>query len=399
MERLTHFLFIVLLSFGTVTAGQLETLVNANNEFSFNAYNQLKKQNGNLFFSPYSISSAFAMTAVGAKGQTAKEMMSVFHFSPELFPAFNVLNKKLITSAQPRESSPTVQIANAIWPQKGLSLLESFKNAIQNDFGSTIETIDYLNNSATAINTINTWASDKTKGKIQNLLNESVVTSETKMILTSAIYMKATWMNVFEDFATQNMPFYLDSQNTVDVPMMQNTEHFYLFEDDKVAVIKMPYVYESQGPALVMMVALPKTKEGLSKLEEGLNVSQWNDWLTKGTRRRVHISFPKFRIENRMTLNDIMQAMGLKQAFTRQADFSGITGKPDLFISEAIHQTYIDVDEKGTEAAAVTAIGMRATSIMIPDEPYEFTADHPFMFLIMDQKTQTILFMGRFVKG
>lgn len=373
-------------------------LINGNNQFSIDLYKQLRSEKDNLFFSPYSISSAFAMTAVGARGQTAKEMEAVFHFSPEMFSGFRQLNKQLITTAEPRTGSPTLQIANAIWPQKGLQLLSPFKNVLQKDFGSSIESVDFIHNTDGAINIINKWVSENTKGKIPNLLNSGNVTSETKLILTSAIYMKAAWMNVFDEYGTQKAPFHIDLQNSIDTSMMHVTEHFYLYDDAEVAVIKMPYVYDSSGPVLVMMVALPKEINGLSRLEENLSYQKWTNWVTKGERRRMHVSFPKFKIENRMSLNNTMSVMGLKQAFSRQADFSGITGKPDLYISEAIHQTYIDVDEKGTEAAAVTAIGMRATSIVIPEEPHEFNADHPFMFLIMDQKTQTILFMGRFLK-
>lgn len=376
---------------------QMTALVDGNNQFSFDAYQQLKNQKGNLFFSPYSISSAFAMAAAGARGDTAKEMFYVLHFNPDAFPAVVRLNKQLINSGQSRQGSPVLQIANAIWPQKNLQLLAPFTAIIQKDFGSSIETLDYVHEPAKAVETINRWALDHTNGKIKDLLSLKDVSADTRLILTSAVYMKAAWLRQFNNHATSKAPFHIDANQSIEIDMMQSTDRFSLFVDDEAAVIELPYIHDTQGPALAMLVVLPKQIEGLAKLESGLSLKKLNSWKEQMSRQRVQLSFPKFKIENKMDLNDVMAALGMKLAFTRKADFSGITGSSDLFINEAIHQTFINVDENGTEAAAVTALGMRTTSIEIPEEPYEFIADHPFFFIIVDQRTQTILFMGRCV--
>lgn len=400
MRRFVNYflsMFIASSSVGAIEKYQADFIVDGNNRLSLNLYQQMKVNDENLFFSPYSISSAFAMTAAGAKGMTAREMYDVLQFTDIASPGIGWLNKQLITTTQTKPTSPIVQIANAIWPQKDLGLLPSFKNVVQKDFGGTIDSLDYAHDIAKAVAEVNKWADVNTKGKIQNILSERDVSSDTKLILASAIYMKANWLHMFNEYGTQNAPFHIDKKRTVDTPMMQVTESLSVYDDKDVAVIELPYIHDTQGPALSMVVALPKDIEGLAALEEKLSIQLLGDWLKQARKQKVQLQFPKFKLESRTVINDVMQALGMKLAFTKQADFSGITGRPDLFISSAIHQTYIDVDEKGTEAAAVTVIGMRTTSMEIPVEPYIFTADHPFVFFIIDQRTKAILFMGRFV--
>lgn len=381
----------------TLADRRLALLVESNDRFAFDLYYQLAQKKGNLFFSPYSISAAFAMTAAGAREETAKEMMSVLHLKENAFPGFAALSKKLISKQGNGNNgtlSPTLNVANAIWPHKGLELLPFYRETIEKDFGAPIYTVDY-ENTAKAIERINNWVEERTNGKIRNLLSSQDVSLDTRLVLTSAIYMKAQWMNQFSERATKKGAFHMDAKTAVDTDMMTAIERYDLYTDKDVAVLALPYSYESEGPKLVMMIVLPATIEGLSKLEEELTFKQWLGWMEKMDSRRVRMKIPKFKMESRFELNSPMEALGMKLAFSSKANFSDMTGKPDLFISKAVHQTFINVDEKGTEAAAATGIVMNKTSLEV-EEPYNFNADHPFLFIIYDQATRSILFMGRF---
>lgn len=373
-------------------------LVEGNNQFAFDFFKQVRNQKGNLFISPYSISTAFAMPAAGAKNDTANEMMRVLHFSPEVFPEIGQLNQRLSSIEKRKGNSPILKLANAAWVQNGVTLLESYQKVLQKDFGSHLANVDFADNPVKAIAVINDWVSDNTNGKIKDLLTSGDIASDTKLVLTTAVYMKGQWVHAFKKEATRDSAFYIDPQHIVDTPMMNLREEFLLFVDGDAAVVSLPYMHEASGPKLQMIVVLPSSLDGLSKLESNLTHGKWKSWLENMKLRTVNLTFPKFKIENKISLNDPMKALGMKKAFTKSADFSGITGRPDLFISQAIHQTYVDVDEEGTEAAAATGLVMRTTSVHIPEPPYTFVADHPFLFFIMDQESQAILFMGHFVQ-
>jgi serpin B len=376
-----------------------QSLIEGSQLFAFDMYRQTSKSEGNLFFSPYSISTGFAMTAAGAQGDTAEQMMQVLHMQTHLYPAFFSLNKQLVTVHHTTLASPTLQLANAAWVQKQLEIQPAFQRTLMQDFGSSMQTVNFSGDAAHAIETINQWVDQNTKGKIKNILTTADVSQETRLVLTSAIYMKAQWLHHFKRDLTRTGAFHLSSDKTQDATFMGQTAHFPLFVDDTSAVLELPYVKESaHGPDLAMMIVLPKDKNGLDKLEAGLSASQWHGWLDQMKTQRVHVVMPKFKLETRTVLNELMQTMGMKLAFTPKADFSGITSKPDLYISKAIHQTFIEVDEKGTEAAAATAISMNLTSMLEREDPYEFVADHPFVFIIFDKNTDVILFMGRFAR-
>ncbi len=376
-----------------------QALIEGSQLFAFDMYRQTSKSEGNVFFSPYSISTGFAMTAAGAQGETAEQMMQVLHMQTHLYPAFFSLNKQLATVHHSNLSSPTLQLANAAWVQKELGIQPAFQKTLMQDFGSSMETLDFAEDPSHAIETINHWVDQNTKGKIKNILTSADVSQDTRLVLTSAIYMKAQWLHHFKRDLTREGVFYLKEDKTENATFMGQTAYFPLFADDTLAVLELPYVKETaHGPDLAMMIVLPKDKTGLAKLEMGLSAAQWHNWMDQMKTQRVHVVMPKFKLETRTVLNELMQAMGMKLAFTQKADFSGITGKPNLYISKAIHQTFIEVDEKGTEAAAATAISMNVTAMLERDDPYEFLADHPFAFIIFDKNTNVILFMGRYAR-
>lgn len=378
---------------------QQQALIEGSQLFAFDMYRHTSKNYGNLFFSPYNIATAFAMAAAGAENSTADEMMQVLHMPTRYFPAFFALNKQLTTTTQTKTNSPVLLLANAAWAQKDLKILPSYQKTIKENFGSTIESVDFAQDPSQAIGLINQWIETQTKGKIKNILTTSDVTADTRLVLTSAIYMKAQWFRTFPESNTHKKPFHIDVKNTQDVDMMTQTANFPLYVDETVAVLELPYSSELEhGPKLAMMIALPKDMGGIAQLEEGLSSVLWHKWMNNIKTEHVRVVLPKFKITTRIELNDLMQSMGMRLAFTPKANFSGITGAPNLYISKAIHQTFIDVDEKGTEAAAATSISMNLTAILEPKEPYEFLADHPFFFMVYDKNTDVILFMGRLSK-
>jgi serpin B len=290
-------------------------------------------------------------------------------------------------------------LANAAWVQKGMGLLPNYQRTIRQHFGSPIETVDFAKNSSQAIATINQWVFNLTKGKIKDLLSSQDVSDSTRLVLTSAVYLKAQWLSPFDDGLTKSESFHVNKKDSQDVQMMQINKGFPLYVDNNVSVIELPYANASgKGPQLVMVIALPKDATHLDQIEENLSLSQWKNWIEQMRIKQVELSMPKFKIQTRMDLNDTMKALGMKLAFTPNANFSGITGNSDLYINKAVHQTFINVDEKGTEAAAATAISMNLTSAPDPEPPYVFKADHPFIYVIMDRSTGTILFMGRLSK-
>lgn len=371
------------------------TVGEQNNQFAFDFFKQIKDQSGNFFFSPYSISTAFSMTAAGAKGSTASEMWSVLHYRPDEFAAMKQLRETLTINRQ-LERDPELHVANALWVQKELPILPEFRKIMNKDFAAPLENTDFINNPTNAIQRINDWVRKSTNAKIDEIVTPDDVSPDTRLILTSAIYMKAQWRNLFEESLTTEESFHVSPQRTINVPMMHNTEYFRLFEGKTMTAIEMPYDYNFEdAPSLSMVLVVPTNEASLTDLENSISIEKWNKWKNAGKWRNVELSLPKFKIESEMELNPIMTQLGMREAFIPQANFSGITGKKDLYINKAVHKTFINVDEKGTEAAGATGVMMSLTSLRETEEPYQLVVDRPFLFFIVEQNTQAILFMGR----
>lgn len=377
----------------------VSALIEGDNQFTVSFYKEASQKPGNLFVSPYNISSAFGMAALGARGKTAEQMYQTLHQTPSTLASSSELQKKLESPKQPKKEDTLLQFANSIWIQKDFSILPAFKKSMTQDFGTSFESVDFAHHASQAVKTINQWVDLHTKNKIKELVSEDDISQETRLVITSAVYMKAEWMYPFDKNATTKEPFYSTSKESIDVDTMHNTEAFNLYVNDDIALVELPYNHESeQGSHLSMFIALPKDRGGLDKLEHQLTLSQLSDWIHSSKKHRVWLSLPKFKIETALELNDFMINLGMSDAFIPTGDFSGITGNKDLYISKAVHKTFINVDEQGTEAAAATGVMMSLTSILEPEEPYRMQADHPFLFVIMDRKTDTILFIGRVVK-
>ena len=369
-------------------------LTQGNNAFAVDLYGQLRAQSGNLFFSPASISTAFAMAYAGAGGQTATEMAGVFHFTlppDQLHPAMGAL----LAAMNANHTGYQLRVADALWAQQDASFLPSYLNLVRSDYGAGFHRVDYKASPETVRATINQWVEQQTNNKIQNLILQGVLSTSTRLVLTNAIYFKGDWLNTFQKSATQDEEFYLSATQTVKAPMMHRTGGYYYYDGGTFQELELPY----KGDELSMVVLLPKDIGGLPALEESFTSASLADWQQKlEPASKVILTFPRFTMTKQIELSGTLAKMGMPQAFSGGADFSGMTGKHDFSISAVIHKAFVDVSEQGTEAAAATATVMTATAMrsQLPEPPpIVFRADHPFLFLICDLKSGDILFTGR----
>jgi len=381
-----------------------KTVVQGNNEFALALFARLGEEQGNLFFSPYSISTALAMTYAGARGQTESQMAKVLYFpivAGEKVPPETLLQPGQFHSAfgevvkalneRAKKGGYELAVANALWGQKGYKLLGDFLKLIETEYGGQLAEVDFVRAAEAARKTINTWVEEKTKDKIKELIKPGVLDAMTRLVLTNAIYFKGNWARHFKKDRTRQAPFTLLTGEKVDAAMMNQTDQFGYMEAEDFQALELPYVDNE----LSMIILLPKQIDGLPEFEKTLNLENLSQWVGKLHRREVIVSVPKFKMTSQFSLAAVLKSMGMADAFSPEAaDFSGITGSRDLFISAVIHQAYVDVNEEGTEAAAATAVTMRLTSVG-PSQTPVFRADHPFLFLIRDNHSGSILFIGR----
>jgi serpin B len=380
-------------------------IVEGNNKFALELFEKLQSAKGNLFFSPYSISTALAMVYAGASNETESQMAGVLHFpvsenrrtdsSSKPLPdrqQFALAFGKIIQDLNNRgqKGAYTLTVANALWGQKDYGFLEKFLELIETSYDGRLNEVDFVSAAETARRTINAWVEKKTNGKIKNLISQGVLDSMTRLVLTNAIYFKGNWARQFKENRTKDAPFTLDDGKKIDVSMMNQKAEFGYMETDTFQGLELPYVDDE----LSMIILLPKKFDALDEFEKTLTLDNLTQWLSKIHKREVVVFVPKFKMTSRFGLASVLKSMGMKDAFSSDADFSGINGKRDLFISAVIHKAFVEVNEEGTEAAAATGVVMRLTSVGPAPIPV-FRADHPFLFLIRDNLTGSILFIGR----
>jgi serpin B len=370
----------------------LETLAQANQAFAIDLYQQLRKADGNLFFSPFSISVALAMTCAGARGETEAQMARVLHFAQTgegLHSAFAELQAGLAQAEA--QGGIQLKIANSLWPQAGYPFLAEFIARIEAHYGVSVTPVNYHEAEA-ARQTINTWVETKTENKITNLIPSGIFNDLTRLTLVNAIYFKGNWADQFDARATRQADFWSPG-GRVSAPMMNRTDEYPYAENESLQILELPYA----GNDLSMWILLPKERDGLTQLESQMTPALLDELAAAMWERKVIVSLSKFKAEAAFRLDDALKALGMTDAFDDKANFAGMNGDPaDLFISAALHKAYIEVNEEGSEAAAATAIVMQSRS-MTPNRPPVFRADHPFLFLIREKRTGSILFMGRLV--
>jgi serpin B len=375
----------------------LTTLVNGNNAFALNLYQLLGKTGGNIFYSPYSISEALAMTYGGARGETEKQMAAALQFllsQDKLHAAFNSIDIELATRGEAAkegkdEKGFRLNVVNAIWGQQDFKFTSAYLDLLAQNYGAGMRIVDYINAAEQARQTINQWVSDQTEGRIKDLLPPGSVNFLTRLVLTNAVYFNAAWASQFEKSVTRDGLFHLLDGGEVTVPMMFQMKSFKYAEGTDYQAVELPY----DGRQLSMVVLLPKSGQ-FEAFEAGLDGQQLQAIIGKLQNSNVNLTMPRFQIESEFNLKQALSDLGMSVAFSdSEADFSGMDGQRDLYISDVVHKAYVSVDEKGTEAAAATGVVVGTTSM--PTNIKDMTLDRPFIFLIRDIPTGTILFLGR----
>ena len=375
-------------------ADDITALVDGNNAFALDLYRSLRSQDGNLVYSPFSISLALAMTYAGARNTTESQMAQAMHFLPQdkLHTAFNALDLKLEEEhkAETKDQEPLqLNIANAVWAEQTYPFQQDFLDTIALNYGVGINLADFVNQYEPARKEINGWASDKTEEKIKDLLPKGVLDSNTRMVLVNAIYFKADWLDQFDAISTNDYPFHLLDGSTLNVPTMFNEMFIPYKQGDNYQAVELAYA----GNTAAMDIIVPD--EGKFEEFESTFDPDTLDEITNNMQpTSVSFGLPKFTFSRDFGLASQLAGLGMPDAFDPdKADFSGMTGGRDLFISNIVHKAFVAVDEKGTEAAAATAVIIAPTGMLMPD--ITLTIDRPFIFIIRDLGTGQILFIGR----
>lgn len=368
-------------------------IAEAHNQFAVSLYRHIPATDGNVCFSPHSVFLALAMTAQGARGDTEEEFARVLGLRPqdqELADALAAWRKRL--SQLQEQRAVQMAVANSLWPQQGYRLREEFVVRCQQWFDATVRPLDYERNADGARVEINRWVAEQTRDKIRDLIPQGVLDRMTRLVLVNAIYFLANWADPFDQDATREMPFHVSENKTVPVPMMYRRGDYELAEVEGRQVLALPY----KEPSLVLLAVLPARGEPLGDFERTLSADRWASWLNALRRQEVEVFLPRFKVRTNVGLKPLLQSLGLRQAFEPgRANFRGMVEDEELFISEALHEAVVEVDEKGTEAAAATGIVVSRTSL--PTDMRVFRADRPFLFAIVDRAGPQLLFLGRVV--
>jgi serpin B len=371
----------------------VSALVAANTTFALEFFRELKQAEGNIFFSPYSISRALAMTCAGARGATAGQISDALHFTlpdERLHAAFATLQGRLDRGTGAAE----LGVADALWGQREYHFIEPFLSRLREFYGAKLAEVDFEQATEAARDAINSWTAEATDQRIPELVKPQILDPSTRLVLTNAIYFKGRWATEFDPAETAPAPFTGPGGERVEVRMMHRKARFPYAETADLQALELPY----KGDALSMVVLLPKRVDGLRKLEDSLASGTLGRWLPAPEGRHdVLVYLPKFEIRADFRLDEGLKALGMTDAFALPpADFSGMTGRLELFISAALHEAFVAVDEEGTEAAAASAMSM-GLSGPPPTLPV-FRADHPFLFLIRENESGSVLFLGRVVR-
>jgi serine protease inhibitor len=370
-------------------------VVKGNNAFAIDLYQRERGEAGNLFFSPYSISTALAMTWAGARGQTEQEMARVLHFTlpqEDVHRAFGELTERCDEIQKRNQIS--LNVANSLWCQRDYHFTEAFLKVNRTHYRAEARLVDFVGNTEAARQEINAWVAKETRDKIQDLLQPPVPSHLTTLVLCNAIYFKGKWATPFDPKATAPAPFVISAGRSVQVPTMSQKLNLRSRDAGDFKLFALPYT----GGDLSLVILLPKAVDGLTALEQQLSADRLQKWLAgldAAPESKAVVYLPRFKLNCRLELAKELAAMGMPSAFVlHSADFSGMTGTRGLNISDVVHQAFVEVSEEGTEAAVATAVVMDRAE----EDPVQvFQVDHPFMFLIRENQTGNILFLGRTV--
>jgi len=387
-----------------VPPSDLGELVEGNTAFAFDLYRLLAEQQEgeNLFYSPYSISLALAMTYAGARGETEEQIARTLRFAlpdERLHAAFNALDQELAHRGEGTQGKDEgdrqhpkgfrLNIANAIWGQESYGFLDPFLDTLAANYGAGLRVLDFARGPEESRVIINDWIRRQTEGRIEDLIPQGTIDPLTRLVLTNAVYFNADWAYPFEESVTRDGPFTLLDGSRVVVPMMHQIESFGYAEGEGYQAVELPY----DGHEMSMVIILPE-RDRFDEFESSLDGNQVREIVSDMTDRQVALKMPSFEFDSRFELGQALGELGMGAAFSSAADFSGMTGTKDLFISDVLHKAFVSVDEQGTEAAAATAVVMVEGEEM-PADPIAVDVDHPFLLMIRDIETGTLLFVGR----
>jgi len=399
-----------------VSEATLKKQVQGTNAFAFDLYQVLRNEHENLFYSPYSISLALATTYAGAHGETEEQMADTLHFvlpQDRLHSAFSALNRALVQGAEEKaaegvgaEPTPVpfpgyhpgdrfqLHIANALWGQDAYQFQPEFLAVLGQNYESELRTLDFTGAPEESRRTINDWVADHTEDRIQDILPLGAISGLTRLVLANAIYFRASWFYPFDPRATREQPFHLLDGGTATVSMMQQTERFNYYLGEGYQAVMLPYSGGKESPHCRMSMVFLVPDDGcFQAFEDSLDARGVGTILNEMNTGYVDLTIPKFGFDSAFALKPTLSSMGMSLAFSWPgADFSGMTGQPELFVDEVYHRAFVFVEETGTEAAAASAVPI---TLGIPPEPVEITIDRPFIFLIRDGETGIILFVGR----
>ncbi|XP_030859634.2 serpin B3 [Gorilla gorilla gorilla] len=387
----------------------MNSLSEANTKFMFNLFQQFRKsKKNNIFYSPISITSALGMVLLGAEDNTAQQIKKVLHFdqvtenTTEKAATYHVDRsgnvhhqfQKLLTELNKSTDAYELKIANKLFGEKTYQFLQEYLDAIKKFYQTSVESVDFANAPEESRKKINSWVESQTNEKIKNLLPEGTIGSNTTLVLVNAIYFKGQWEKKFNKEDTKEEKFWPNKNTYKSIQMMRQytSFHFASLEDVQARVLEIPY----KGKDLSMIVLLPNEIDGLQKLEEKLTAEKLMEWTSLHNMREtpVHLHLPRFKVEESYDLKGTLSTMGMVDTFNGDADLSGMTGSRGLVLSGVLHKAFVEVTEEGAEAAAATAVvGIGSSS---PSTNEEFHCNHPFLFFIRQNKTNSILFYGRF---
>jgi serine protease inhibitor len=358
----------------------------SSNRFGFDLFRTLTagRPGENVFISPYSVSTALTMAWGGARGATARDMARTLRFDGSggsgVYPAAGSLRQSLAS-----DTAVTMAIANSLWLRQGLELKPGYLAAAKKSFGAELSVLDF--NDAASAGVINGWVTRATRGKIETIIER--IAPDMLLYLINAIYFKASWQAKFDPARTREQDFFLADGTAKRRPLMRRSGQFRYLKGPDFQAVYLPYAGDRMG----MYLFLPDRRDGIAAFLSKLSAGEWEQWGTQFTRRKGELALPRFKAEYKQELGRQLAALGMGRAFGGGADFSGMAAG-GLSISEVIHKTFLEVNEEGSEAAAVTAVGLRTTAVIAEPPPFEMTVDHPFFLAIADRETGAILFMG-----
>lgn len=388
---------LILLSIGSAppeqahraVAPEAKAVADRNSAFALGLFDNVEKPDQNQILSPFSVSAALAMAYTGARGNTEKQMAQALQFPTNRTDVSSWMTAVLASFTNLASGDVELNVANALWPQSGYQFIPEFLDLCRNHYQATPDFVDFQANSEAARQRINSWAERSTKGKIKGLFGQGSVNADTRLVIANAIYFKGKWASRFEKSKTRPKPFWITSEKAVQVPMMSQKSTFLHLVDGDTQIVEMPY--RSEG--ISMLVLLPKSRDGLTGLEARLNVENLTNWIDHLRPAEVDLVLPRFKINSRFSLAPTLAGMGMRDAFDQaSADFTGMTAQRPLFINLVEHAALVEIDEEGTVAAAATGISFGCAQ---RPPPATFQADHPFVFLIFDRPTRTVLFIGK----